>query len=269
MREQVHGVEQFTVLPVAEENRRTCRLRVVARTQRRLWTAFFGPLMVLLLSVSSYADVDTPTLSQERVVETLRHYVLERSVWRPDQVDIVLRSFTPPPAPEGNVELVVLKPTRGITPGLHRFLVAVHVNGQEEMRLWVDSDVRVFEDVVVTSQPLAHYEPITPDKVRLERRNLGDLSLQPFTSLAALAGQQASRPIEVNRVVTAAMVEFPRVIRRGSMVTLVYESAGLYIETAGRATEPGRIGDRIRVENPSSGKVLEGQVLDDRRVRVN
>lgn len=269
MQERIRCLEKLTVLPVAEEEGWNCRPRVVARMRRGWWMAFFGSLMALLLSVSSYADAETQTLSQERVVETLRRYVLQRSVWRLDQVDIVLRSFTPVPVPVGNLGLVVLKPTRGITPGLHRFLVAVQVNGQEEARLWVDSDVRVFEDVVVTSQPLAHYEPVTPDKVRLERRNLGDLSLQPLTSLEALEGQQASRPIEVNRVVTAAMVEFPRVIRRGSMVTLVYESAGLYVETSGRATEPGRIGDRIRVENPSSGKVLEGQVLDDRRVRVN
>jgi flagella basal body P-ring formation protein FlgA len=29
------------------------------------------------------------------------------------------------------------------------------------------------------------------------------------------------------------------------------------------------VGDRIRVENPSSGKVVEGQILNDRTVKVN
>jgi flagella basal body P-ring formation protein FlgA len=234
-------------------------------------TFFLILLMVLPLvfPLSAKTEGNEQILSQERVVETLRQYVLERSAWRPDQVEVVLRSFTSPMLPDGAIDLVVLKPTRGVTPGLHRFLVATQVNGREEARLWIDSDVQVFENVVVTSQPLAHYEPVTPEKVRLERRNLGDLPLQPMTSLDALAGQQASRPIEVNQVITASMVELPRVVRRGSVVTLVYESVRLHVETPGRATEPGRVGDRIRVENPSSGKVLEGQVLDDRRVRVN
>lgn len=209
------------------------------------------------------------TLAAERVVETLRQYVLERSVWDPDQVEIVLRSFTPPVVSEGDLSLAVLKPDRGVTPGPRRFLVAVRVNGQEEARFWADSDVQVYSDVLVTSQPLAQYEKVTAAKVRLERRNLGGLALRPLTSLDAITDRQASRSIEVNQVVTAAMVEHPRVIRRGGVVTLVYESRGLYVETPGRAAEPGRVGDRIRVENPSSGKMLEGQILDDRRVKVN
>lgn len=237
--------------------------------QNRRFFLVFLMLFSLISPPSAKTEGNEQILSQERVVETLRQYVLERSAWAPDQVEIVLRSFTPPKLPGGTLGLVVLKPTRGVTPGLHRFLVAVQVNGQEEVRLWIDSDVQVFENVVVTSQPLAHYESVTLDKVRLERRNLGDLPLQPLTSLDALAGRQASRPIEVNRVITASMVELPRVVRRGSVVTLVYESRGLYVETPGRATEPGRVGDRIRVENPSSGKMLEGQILDDRRVKVN
>ncbi|MGE0680717.1 MAG: flagellar basal body P-ring formation chaperone FlgA [Candidatus Binatia bacterium] len=237
--------------------------------QSRIFFLVFLMVLSLVFPLSAKTDGARQSLSQERVVETLREYVLERSAWRPDQVEIVLRSFTPSTLPDGAIDLVVLKPTRGVTPGLRRFLVAVQVNGREEARLWIDSEVQVFENVVVTSQPLAHYESVTPARVRLERRNLGDLPLQPLTSIDALAGQQASRPIEVNQVVTASMVELPRVVRRGSVVTLIYESSGIHVETSGRATEPGRVGDRIRVENPSSGKVVEGQILDDRRVRVN
>jgi flagella basal body P-ring formation protein FlgA len=228
-----------------------------------------GFLVLFVFSSCMSLAESAQLLSPERVAETLRQYVLERSAWRPEQVEVILRSFSPPTLPTGVVDLVVLKPTRGITPGLRRFLIAAQVNGREEARLWVDSDIQVFEEVVVTSQPLAHYETLTLEKVRLERRNLSETPLQPLLSLDALAGRQASRPIEVNQVVTASMVELPRVIRRGSVVTLVYESAGLYVETPGRAAEPGRVGDRIRVENPSSGKILEGQILDDRRVKVN
>ena len=98
-------------------------------------------LFIVLMTVwplSVVANGKGQPLSQERVVETVRRYVLERSAWRPDQVEVLLRSFSPPTLPEGEVALTVLKPTRGVTPGLRRFLVAVHVNGREEVRLWVD-----------------------------------------------------------------------------------------------------------------------------------
>ncbi len=215
------------------------------------------------------AEGERLPLSGERVTETLRRYVLEQSAWRPEQVEIVLRSFALPPVPDGEIDLVILKPNHGVTPGVHRFLLSVRVNGREEARFWVDAEVRVFANVIVTSQPLAHYELLSAEKVRVERRDLGSLPLQPLMSLEELNGKQAARPIEVNQVLTAAMVELPRVIRRGGAVTLVYESAGLRVETTGRAAEPGRVGDRIHVENPSSGKIVEGHILDERTVKVN
>jgi flagella basal body P-ring formation protein FlgA len=225
--------------------------------------------MLGLCPIGVDAERERLPLAPERVTETLRRYVLEQSAWQPEQVEVVLRSFTPPAIPNDAVDLVILKPNRGITPGVRRFLLSVRVNGREEGRFWVDAEVRVFANVIVTSQPLAHYELLSAEKVRVERRDLGSLPLQPLTSFEDLNGKQAARPIEVNQVLTAAMVELPRVIRRGGAVTLVYESAGLRVETTGRAAEPGRVGDRIHVENPSSGKIVEGHILDERTVKVN
>jgi flagella basal body P-ring formation protein FlgA len=239
---------------------------------RRGYTNPFFIVLAVLLSLfasRTQAAENGQSLSQAQVEEALRRYVLERSTWREEQVEVELRSFSPRALPEGPVTIAILKPSRGITPGPHRFLIGLQVNDREEARMWVDSEVRVFAEVVVSSQPLAHFEPLSPEKVRLERRNLGELPPQPLTSLEPLDGKQMTRPVEVNQVLTEVMVELPRVIRRGSVVTLVYESAGLHVETSGRAVEPGRVGERIRVENPSSGKVLEGRVLDDRTVQVN
>jgi len=226
-------------------------------------------LPIVLPANDSMAGRQDQVLAPEQVVDAVRQHVLERSIWRSEQVEILLRSFSPLSLPNGTIELTVLKPTRGVTPGPRHFLISAQVNGQEDARFWVDSEIQVYDDVIVTSQPLAHYETISPEKVRLERRNLGDISDLPLTSLEALEGRQAARAVEVNRVLTVSMIELPRVVRRGGVVTLVYESIGLYVETVGKALEPGRVGDRIRVENPSSGKVVEGEILGDRRVRVN
>jgi flagellar basal body P-ring formation protein FlgA len=226
-------------------------------------------LLLGCLALSATAESKPQLLTQERVAQTLQRYILEHSAWRSDQVEVDLHSFSPLAVPEGEIGIVVLKPNLGVTPGRHSFLLGVQVNGREEARVWVDTDVKVFTEVVVTSQPLAHLEPIAPEKVRLERRDLGETPLQPVTSTEELEGKLAARSISVNQVLTTSMVDLPRVMRRGSAVALVYESAGIRVETLGRAVEPGRVGDRIRVENADSGKVIEGQILDERTVRVN
>jgi len=65
------------------------------------------------------------------------------------------------------------------------------------------------------------------------------------------------------------LLEQPTLIKRGSSITLLYETGNLRVETAGTAEEGGKAGDFIQVKNSSSGKVLRGMVLDARIVRVN
>jgi flagella basal body P-ring formation protein FlgA len=58
-------------------------------------------------------------------------------------------------------------------------------------------------------------------------------------------------------------------MKRGSAITLVFETGSLRVETLGVAEEGGKIGEIIQVKNPTSGKMLRGVVLDGRNVRVN
>jgi flagella basal body P-ring formation protein FlgA len=208
-------------------------------------------------------------LTKEKVEAALRHYALKRGPWQPEQVEVRVPSFTPLPLPAGQVNLRILRPLKGVTPGPHSFFLAVEVEGEEKTRMWVRAEIRVFGQVVVTSRPFAHYEAIVPEDVRLERRELSFLSTRAFTRIEEVAGQQASRAIAVNEILTPSVVEPPQVMRRGSTITLVYQTSGLKVEARGQAEEGGKVGDIIRVKNFSSGKVLAGQILDARTVQVN
>jgi flagella basal body P-ring formation protein FlgA len=47
-------------------------------------------------------------------------------------------------------------------------------------------------------------------------------------------------------------------VQRGQTVTLVAEAGGISIRMAGRALSDGFVNQRVRVENLSSGKIVEG-----------
>jgi flagella basal body P-ring formation protein FlgA len=123
--------------------------------------------------------------------------------------------------------------------------------------------------VVVSSAPLAHHEPVNSKDIRLERRDITALSGRPLTRVADAVGKQATRAIEVNEIFVQSSVERPTLMRRGTLVVLLYETGSLRVETPGVAEEPGRVGDMIQVKNPTSGKLMRGIVLDGRTVRVN
>ncbi len=219
--------------------------------------------------MSIHAGETQRVLTKDKVETTLRRFVLERSPWQPEQVQVIVRSFTPIPLKPGRMVLRVLRPRKGITPGRHSFLLAVELKGKEAARVWVRAELKVYGEVVVTSRPLARHQSISFEDVRIEWRDLGSLSTRPYRDVIETIGKQASRSIEVNKIVSPSMVTLPKVIRRGRAVSLVYETSKMKVEALGQAMEDGRVGDVIRVKNPSSGQLLQGRILDGRTVRVN
>jgi flagella basal body P-ring formation protein FlgA len=105
--------------------------------------------------------------------------------------------------------------------------------------------------------------------LRLERREITSRTAQFFTRLDDVVGKQSTRSIQSDDVITANAIERPTLLKRGSPITLVFDSGILRVETQGVAEEGGKMGDLIQVKNSTSGKMLRGVVLDERNVKVN
>jgi flagella basal body P-ring formation protein FlgA len=227
------------------------------------------PLAMALMLAIAAPSRSAVTLTPEKVAAALHRYAAEHGPWRPENIEVRILPFEPVTMPMGWTSIRVLRPTTGIKPGLHSFLIAAVSAGKEQARLWVKADLRVIEEVVVSSQPLASKEIVKPSDVRLERRDVSGLYVRPFYRIDEVVGQQASRTIPVNETLTQRSIEPPTVLRRGSAVVLLYETGSLRVESPGISEEPGRTGEMIQVKNPTSGKLLRGVVLDGRMVRVN
>ena len=226
-------------------------------------------LILLASAASTFAGNQGQTLTKERIEAVLRQYVLQRAPWKPENIEVRVVPFQPVTVPLGQLEFRVLKPNQSLAPGLHSFLVAADVTGREEARVWVKTEIRVFDEVVVSSVALAYHDLVAGKDVRVARREISSLSARPFTQVDDVIGRQAVRPIEANEILTQKSLERPTLMKRGSSITLVYETGSLRIETPGTAEEGGKVGDFIQVKNASSGKVLRGVVVDGRIVKVN
>jgi flagella basal body P-ring formation protein FlgA len=115
--------------------------------------------------------------------------------------------------------------------------------------------------------PLLRGDPVTPEAVR---RVDGWLDGQPLKPLVEdLAGARTLRPLVPGDVLTNRDVAVPPTIRSGDPVRLRLATAHVEVSVEGVAAQDGRIGDRIRVVNPSSGRVLRGRVVGPNAVEVN
>ncbi len=81
-------------------------------------------------------------------------------------------------------------------------------------------------------------------------------------------GLTVSRPISSGAVITNQFLMGTKAIQRGQTVTLVADAGGLSVRMAGRALSDGLVNQRVRVQNLSSGKIVEGIARSEQVVEI-
>lgn len=77
-----------------------------------------------------------------------------------------------------------------------------------------------------------------------------------------------TRPLPAGAVLTPAAIASPRIIQRGDRVLLTADVGGISVRVGGQALMHGTLGDRVRVRNLSSQRVVEGLVLADGTIDI-
>ena len=90
-----------------------------------------------------------------------------------------------------------------------------------------------------------------------------------FDRIEDVAGQEARVALYAGRPIPFEAIGPPALINRNEIVTLLFQTAGVTINTEGRALERGGVGDRVRIMNLSSRATLFGFVQPDGSVKVS
>lgn len=171
--------------------------------------------------------------------------------------------------PKGSVTCKVVSPPNMDFFGLIPLSISFNVNGRFQKKVSVTVDIEVLTEVVVTKRPIGRYKMITEDDICLQKRDMSNLSSNIITNSEDVLGKRAKRTINAKTVLRADLVEFPFLVRRGDIVSIIAESDSLRITALGEVKEKGRKGQRIRVVNLDSKKGIYARVLDSNTVVVN
>jgi flagella basal body P-ring formation protein FlgA len=111
--------------------------------------------------------------------------------------------------------------------------------------------------------------PVAEDDAPSQRRRFSGLSENYVKSGEPLTGYRLRRPVTAGSVLARDALELAPVVHRGAQVTVRAESAGFRIETSGKALADAAPGQRVRVQQVTSLKVVEGVVDNAGIVRVS
>jgi flagella basal body P-ring formation protein FlgA len=104
--------------------------------------------------------------------------------------------------------------------------------------------------------------------MRIEEHDISELPLGYLDDPAIAVGLTAGRPISGGAFLTNQQLVAARAVQRGQSVTLVADAGGMSVRMAGKALSDGLVNQRVRVENLSSGKIVEGIARSEQVVEI-
>jgi flagella basal body P-ring formation protein FlgA len=122
--------------------------------------------------------------------------------------------------------------------------------------------------VAVTAHAIVMGSVLSASDLRVEQRDLSELPPGFFDDPATVVGLTAARPISGGAIVTNQQLVASKAVQRGQAVTLVANTGGMQVRMAGRALTDGLVNQRVKVQNLSSGKVVEGIARSEQVVEI-
>jgi flagella basal body P-ring formation protein FlgA len=123
-------------------------------------------------------------------------------------------------------------------------------------------------EAAVLARNVERSEVIKSSDVVIERRPKAEVGGDAATRARAV-GMQARRQLRAGQALRVADLAKPDLVQRDQSVTLIYESAGLYLTIRGKAQDSGTEGDVVSVLNLQSKRVVSGTVIGRGQVAIS
>jgi flagella basal body P-ring formation protein FlgA len=149
-----------------------------------------------------------------------------------------------------------------------RMTIGVRCPSATPWTIYVPVTVEVEVSVLVLRRPLARRSRVALADVEPQVRRLPGRASVFINDVASLQGHRLKRSLPVGTALTVDMLQPDVLVRRGQQVTLIAANGGVQIRAQGQALTEGAADERVRVQNVSSLKVVEGVVESDGVVRV-
>ncbi len=122
-------------------------------------------------------------------------------------------------------------------------------------------------ETAVLMRAVERNEVLKSSDVVIERRPKAEIGID-IASRERAVGMQARKSLRAGQASRNADLAKPDLVQRDQSVTLIYESAGLYLTIRGKAIEGGTEGDVISVVNLQSKRTVSGTVVGRGQVAV-
>jgi flagellar basal body P-ring formation protein FlgA len=149
-----------------------------------------------------------------------------------------------------------------------RATIELRCQNVKPWHLYVQARVIGTSPVAVAAHAIVAGSVLKAADMRVEQHDISELPPGFLDDPAIAVGLTASRPISGGAFLTNQQMVAAKAVQRGQSVTLVADVGGMSVRMAGKALSDGMVNQRVRVENLSSGRIVEGIARSEQVVEI-
>jgi flagellar basal body P-ring formation protein FlgA len=149
-----------------------------------------------------------------------------------------------------------------------RVVIELRCQDPKPWHIYVPVRIVGTSTVAVAAHAIVAGTVIKDTDIKTEQHDISELPLGFLDDPSIAIGLTASRPIAGGAYLTNQQLVAAKAVQRGQSVTLIADAGGMSVRMAGRAMSDGLMNQRVRVQNLSSGKIVEGIARSEQIVEI-
>lgn len=212
---------------------------------------------------------DTQIIGRRDIIDALRRTLVDEGV--SPQADIVLSSpDNAVPIAAGSAAAVgVLDLDYNATTQRFTALIEIPAGSPSAQRQRIGGRVHLTTAVPVLVRSIGRGEVVGANDITWMTVRVDQLKRDTITDPEQLIGHTPRRFVQAGAAVHGHEIERPRLIDKGSIVTMIYKTPYMELSAQGRALDQGGIGDQVRVQNLQSNQTVTAIITDRNLVTVH
>ncbi|TAN48977.1 MAG: flagellar basal body P-ring formation protein FlgA [Methylococcaceae bacterium] len=146
--------------------------------------------------------------------------------------------------------------------------IGVRCPGSTPWVTYIRAKVSLYQIVLVLNDTLPQGSAISPAHLDFAKKDVAELRYGYFTAPEQVVGKTIKRTLPAGTVLTGNVLEMLKIIKRGDKVTIHLRNELLDVHMDGTAMTDAEPGQRVRVRNENSQRIVEGTAVAPGTVEV-
>jgi flagella basal body P-ring formation protein FlgA len=214
--------------------------------------------------------IDRPgmTIGRDRIVQEVTAALAQKGVSADSQIDVVNRDLRLVIPADAAATLAVRDLVYDSATQHFSAVVEAPADAANPARIAVAGMVRATVDVPTAAHPIGRNEIIATRDLTFTRMRKDLVRRDALLDVDQIIGMTPRGMLRTGQTISFADLQKPIAVARGALVTIVLRDGSMTLTVQGRASEPGSVGDVIKVTNTRSNLVIPALVEGPNLVSV-